>query len=75
MRAIAGNWEVLLTAALFVICMYGAVAMVRAGELGWAGMAVCCAVGFFQALTAFSFAKDWSVRVLRKQGVVDGLDS
>jgi len=68
MRAFARSWEELATAGLFLICVYGAVYLVRIGELGWAGMAVCCACGFFQALESFAFAADWSARVRRQQG-------
>jgi len=67
MRAAARNWEAQLTAVLFLICVYGAVYLVRTGALGWAGMALCCALGFFQALHGFTFANDWSERVRRKQ--------
>ncbi|MBT2299235.1 hypothetical protein J7E70_02040 [Variovorax paradoxus] len=73
MRWLFNNWEALLTSALFLISVYGAVYLVRIGALGWAGMAVCCAFGFFQALQAFVFAADWSERVRRQQGA-EGLD-
>ncbi|CAN7325386.1 hypothetical protein LJR084_001883 [Variovorax sp. LjRoot84] len=72
-RAPTHNWEARLAAALFLVCVYGAVYLVRTGELGWAGMAVCSAFGFFQALTAFTFVADWSDRV-RRQQVAESLD-
>ncbi|KWT89322.1 MULTISPECIES: hypothetical protein [unclassified Variovorax] len=67
MRAIARNWEQVTTGVLFLISVYGAVYLVRIGALGWAGMALCCAIGFFQALESFAFAADWRERVRRKQ--------
>lgn len=74
-RAIlVSHWEALLTAALFLVCIYGAVAFLVSGDLGAAGYALFCAYGFFQALIAFLDAADLRGRMSRKQSGAEGLD-
>ena len=64
---LAMHWEALLTAALFLICIYGALAFLLSGDLGTAGYALFCAYGFFQALMAFLDAAELHSRMSRKQ--------
>jgi hypothetical protein len=59
--------EAVLAAVLFLISVYGAVYLVRIREYGWAGMAMCCALGFFRAMESFGMAADWRDRLDRKE--------
>ncbi|WP_431276240.1 hypothetical protein ACQ858_08295 [Variovorax ureilyticus] len=53
LAAIRRHWEGLLTAGLFLTCVYLAVFFIRRGSIATAGGAIACAIGFLQALMAF----------------------
>lgn len=61
------NWEFLLAAGLFLICIYAAVFYALKGYLGAAGYALFCAYGFFQALMGFADAAELRRRLARAQ--------
>jgi hypothetical protein len=53
MRAWAANGELFASAFLFLVCAYAAIFFVLSGALATAGFCAFCAVGFFQAASAF----------------------
>lgn len=66
------HWEFLLSAGLFLTCIYAAVYFIVTGALAHAGYALFCAYGFFQACGGFAAALDLRPRREQSAETLEG---